>query len=140
MGPSDAEVLRVLLVARRLLLAGWIQGHAWVDDRGCDVPDQMGPRVAWSLIGALSHAAKGELVGEHAKKLLRRIAGDVNLVAWNDHPLRELGEVVHLVDRGIAMVGGRIPRRGGWRISSGPVASSGELRAPTLLAARKGGR
>ena len=113
--------LPILLEARRRLVAeGW--GRSEHPER-------------WTLTSAV---ADGSISGWRALELLRWLAGDRNLVTWNDSPVRTGTEVVALIDRAIRELGGtpprvayREPRRrggraGGWTITTTPARTTRE--------------
>lgn len=108
--------LQILLQARALVLdRGWCQG-AMADGRG---------RV--SLHGAV---ATGEIEAEWARRVLRKLVPAVSIPAFNDAPGTRLEDVVRVLDRAIEACGGvppprpiPAPKRGGWRMSTGPTQS-----------------
>lgn len=105
-----AAALAVLRKAHDLVRRGWVQ-------RASGGEDAEG-RWRVSLYGAVAEASGGDIRGEYARRVLRRLAGTSDLVAWNDHPFRTQREVLSLLERAVAECGGMAPRRGGWRVAS----------------------
>jgi hypothetical protein len=115
-GTEQAHVLRILRDARRLIHRGWVQRNFDVGPDGHPSRDTGKEPIAWSLAGAIATAGDGGIHAENTRRLLRRLTGEFNLVAWNDFPLRTKREVLALLDRAIVECGGQ-PHRGGWRVA-----------------------
>lgn len=119
--PRDPKSLPRLLQARKLIIQhGWGRsGH----------PDR------WTLVSAVQD---GSLESWHALELLRELAGQRNLVSWNDAPERTGTDVIALIDRAIRELGAtppraryRAPRRrggraGGWTVGTHPTRATRE--------------
>lgn len=112
--PATLEVLRR---ARWYCARGWVRGVSSVDASGRSFHGQQKGAVAWSLDGAINKAGRGEIVGEYARRALRKATGSLDLPQWNDWPLRTQREVLAALDKAIGLLGGTAPRRGGWVVT-----------------------
>lgn len=112
-----ASALPVLKAAWVLVRRGWCRAASSVDADGRENNQQP---VAWSLYGAIKDASTG-INGEHARRIIRRLLLEHDLVAWNNHPLRRKGDVLRLLERAVRVAEGRTQHRGGW-VVTGAVA------------------
>lgn len=115
---ANDGIIRVLRSARTLLSRdGWSQrphdaGHPAVP------PSVRG----WALYEALrpyEGSAAAWIAVEGARRAIRKVIGSANIPGWHDHPYRTKAEVISVIDRAIADLGGRRPGRGSWTVSHG---------------------
>lgn len=66
-----------------------------------------------SMVDAVNDAADGAATGEYAKRTLRRLLLELNLQAWEAHPLRTRADVHSLFRRAINKLA---HRPGGWQV------------------------
>ena len=116
---QDRLAAPVLRAALALVRSGWCRSASAVDASGreCLYPKQR--PVAWSLYGAV--AEHGGIEAEYARRVLRRLLFDHDLVAWNNFPTRKRGEVLALLERAVKVASGRAQHKGGWSVSAGVV-------------------
>jgi hypothetical protein len=113
----------ILAEARALLVRGWCQREAALDEDGAPVDPSSLPARRWSVAGALlavseewrSAQKPAALVSRdfaEAGLALRAAVGDI--VPWNDAPERTHGEVLAALDRAIEL----LRASAGWRAPS----------------------
>ena len=104
---SNAEVTAGLREAAALIRRGWTTGHQAIDAGGGRCHPCSDDAVAWCAYGALVRVSEArgsgrilacEMLDELHRYLLR------DLIEWNDHLARDVGEVIALFER--AMTGG----------------------------------
>lgn len=126
--------LPVLRRAYRLVRTGWVQNFHTLFPVGHRIPET-GP--VWPLWRAL---ATGNLAGEHAKSLVRRVIGDTNIASWESHRYRTRLDVLSALSTAIELCGALappLPRRGGWSLSA---ATRGPSRSTPRKPQRRGVR
>lgn len=116
LGVNESTIIRLLVIARRLVSRGWVQQVAWCRSDGLPVVSTGDKATHFSLMGALRTAGGGDLVCEYAIKHVRNVLGEWDLSKWNDNPVRTRAHVLALLDECLERAGGTKPRRGGWRI------------------------
>ncbi len=75
-----------------------------------------------SLTGLIQRVSNGKVVGEHARRAIRRALGEANIWAWESHRYRTRAEVLSALGTAIGLLGvpKPPPSRGGRHVSSGP--------------------
>lgn len=129
--------LPVLKRAYRLVRSGWVRNFHELYPVGHKVPER-GP--VWPLWRAL---ATGTLAGEHAKRIVRRAIGSLDIAGWEADPHRTRRDVLHALSRAIEMCGALgppEPRRGGWVISVSVATSDPSRSTPRKPRRTKGVR
>jgi hypothetical protein len=74
------------------------------------------------LVFALAGAGDGRIVSEYARRAVRTVLKEPNLLGWQEHPGRTNHDVLRAVDRAIALCK-RKGHAGGWLVSNGPKAA-----------------
>lgn len=74
------------------------------------------------LVLALAAAGDGRIVSEYARRAVRTVLKEPNLLGWQEHPGRTNHDVLRALDRAIALCR-RKGHAGGWLVSSGPKAA-----------------
>lgn len=114
--PKNEEAKRALLTQARALVArGWSGRHVALDAEGRPCFVDSSEAVAWSLVGALNAAPVvcHPIYRHRARGLLTRLACGFDLPGWEEHPFRTQDDVLDLLDRALAEVGGPlyVPRQ-----------------------------
>jgi hypothetical protein len=70
-----------------------------------------------SLVGALAEAGHARIESEYARRALREVLGEPDLMRWSEHNKRTRHEVFRAIDRAVALCS-KSQHRGGWRVSA----------------------
>lgn len=106
-----------------------LQRDGWVRARPAEFTrrkDDIAQSEGWTLMEALvppegADDAAGQFSAWHARFVILKAVGAMDLVAWAAHPYRTRREVLDGIRKAIAIAGGRAAHhRGGWAVSSGP--------------------
>lgn len=73
-------------------------------------------KAGTSLLGALAEAGGARIESEYARRALRDVLGEWNLMAWAEHPRRTRHEVFRAIDRALTLCRPS-SQRGGWNVS-----------------------
>lgn len=92
---------------RLIRSGGWCQGARSAGRR-------------FSIWGAIDEASGGDNLGiYYVRKLLVPHTDSASLPAWNDHPARTQREIEAVLEKLIGLLGGGVPPRRGWHVTSG---------------------
>lgn len=130
MNPVDAlnakvDVLARLLLGRERIREGWVRARPGTFTQR---KDGIAPKKGWTVVEALvppdgADDNAGQLSAWHARFVLLKVIGAVDLVEWSAHPYRTKREVLIAFDKAISLQrGAQHVHGGGWRVSTGPVA------------------
>lgn len=70
-----------------------------------------------SLIDSIIAAGGGRIECEYARRALREVTGEPNLMAWSEHFKRTRHDVFRALDRAVALCS-KAQHRGGWTVSA----------------------
>lgn len=79
-------------------------------------------KAGMPLLPALAEAGGARIESEYARRALREVTGEWNLMSWADHFRRTRHDVFRALDRAIALCKASV-HRGGWRVFSGGEAA-----------------
>lgn len=70
-----------------------------------------------SLIGAIAEAGGARIEAEYARRALRDVLNEPNLLGWSENKFRRRYEIFKALDRAIARCS-KTKHRGGWNVTS----------------------
>jgi hypothetical protein len=69
-----------------------------------------------SLVDSIIEAGGGRIECEYARRAIREVTGEPNLMAWSEHFRRTRHEVFKAFDRAVALCS-KAQHRGGWNVT-----------------------
>lgn len=71
------------------------------------------------MLSAIAEAGRGGIVCEYARRAVRTVLKEWNLLAWQEHPARKRADVFQAIDRALVLCQ-RKDHRGGWFVAPRP--------------------
>lgn len=124
-----------------------IRAKGWVRARVPNLNPRADDRApkGYTLVEALvppegADDAAGQLSAWHARFVLVKVTGAIDLVGWSAHPYLTKRDVLSALDKAIRLSRGTPVHRGGWSISTAPIRAPRSLAARTLSQPTPNGR